>query len=272
MPLYVVATPIGNLSDLSERAKEVLCRADCVASEDTRVTRKLLSALELKAPSKLLRYSSHTEERLLATILERLSAGEKVVLVSDAGTPCISDPGEVLVRACHQEGHKVEVIPGPSSVASALSVSGLPATPHHFLGFPPRKTGPLVQWLQGAGGLTGSLVVLESPQRTLRFVEQLAAVLPDRQVCFCRELTKLHEEVLLLPVAELVKNLQARERIRGEVVLVIGPGEPARMEAEEGPVGSRLKEVAAALAERWGCTKKEAYEQLLSLEKTRFGD
>jgi 16S rRNA (cytidine1402-2'-O)-methyltransferase len=103
-------------------------------------------------------------------------------------------------------------------------------------------------------------------------VEQLAAVLPDRQVCFCRELTKLHEEVLLLPVAELVKNLQARERIRGEVVLVIGPGEPARMEAEEGPVGSRLKEVAAALAERWGCSKKEAYEQLLSLEKTRFGD
>ena len=119
MPLFVVATPIGNLSDFSERARGVLRRADCVASEDTRVTRKLLSALGLDAPPKLLRYSSHTEERVLSTLLERLAAGETVVLVSDAGTPCISDPGEVLVRACHREGHKVEVVPGPSSVASS---------------------------------------------------------------------------------------------------------------------------------------------------------
>ena len=272
MPLYVVATPIGNLSDFSERARELLRGADCVASEDTRVTRKLLSALGLDAPAKLLRYSSHTEERVLSTLLERLSAGESVVLVSDAGTPCISDPGEVLVRACHREGHKVEVVPGPSSVASALSVSGLPATPHHFLGFPPRKNGPLVKWLQVAGKLSGSLVVLESPQRVLRFVETLDAVLPGREVCFCRELTKLHEEVLLLPTAALVENLRSRERIRGEVVVVIGPGDPALLETEEGPVGSRLKEVAAALAERWGCTKKEAYEQLLALEKSRFGE
>ena len=135
MPLFVVATPIGNLSDFSDRAREILENADCVASEDTRVTRKLLSALGLATPAKLVRYSSHTEERSLPGLMDCLDAGERVVLVSDAGTPCISDPGEILVRACHEAGHKVELVPGPSSVAGALSVSGLPATPHHFWAF-----------------------------------------------------------------------------------------------------------------------------------------
>ena len=272
MPLFVVATPIGNLSDVSVRAREVLESADCVASEDTRVTRKLLSALGLATPAKLVRYSSHTEERSLPGLLDHLEAGERVVLVSDAGTPCISDPGEVLVRACHEAGHKVELVPGPSSVAGALSVSGLPATPHHFLGFPPRKAGPLTRWLQSAGSMPGTLVVLESPQRAHRFAEQLAEIMPDREICFCRELSKLHEEVLLLPAQELVENLRSRERIRGEVVFVIGPGSPPVVDAGTDSVGSRLKEVASALAERWGCSKKEAYEELVAVEKRRAED
>jgi len=117
--------------------------------------------------------------------------------------------------------------------------------------------------------MPGTLVVLESPQRAHRFVEQLAEVMPDREVCFCRELSKLHEEVLLLPVTDLVENLRSRERIRGEVVFVIGPGSPPVVESGTEPVGSRLKEVAAALAERWGCSKKEAYEELVAVEKRR---
>ena len=267
MPLFVVATPIGNLSDCSPRAREILEQADCIAAEDTRVTRKLLSALDIAAP-KLHRYSAHTERQSLTPLLARIAAGERVVLVSDAGTPCVSDPGEVLVRACHSEGLPIEIVPGPSAVAAALSASGLPATPHHFVGFPPRKKGPLQKWLREIGSLMGSIVVYESPQRAARFVENLAAVLPDREICLCREISKMHEEVLLLPVVEMAQELSERASIKGEIVFVVGPGEAPAQEPQE-PVGERLKEIAAALAKRWGCTKKEAYDRLLELESQR---
>jgi 16S rRNA (cytidine1402-2'-O)-methyltransferase len=267
MPLFIVATPIGNLSDLSPRAREIFTRADFVAAEDTRVTRKLFSALGIAAP-KLLRYSGHTEVNSAEGILPLLAEGKCIVLVTDAGTPCVSDPGEVLVRRCHEEGLPMEVLPGPSAVAAALSASGLPGTPHHFLGFPPRKPGPLRKWLTERGAFPGSLVAYESPQRSAAFAQAVAEVLPDREMCMCREISKLHEELLLLPAKDMAENLAARERIRGEVVFVIGPGEAPAKDAE-GPVGSRLKEIAAALAERWGCSKKEAYEALLALESQR---
>ena len=267
MPLFVVATPIGNLSDCSPRAREVLEQADCIAAEDTRVTRKLLSALDIAAP-KLHRYSAHTERQSLTPLLSRIASGDRVVLVSDAGTPCVSDPGEILVRACHLEGLPVEIVPGPSAVAAALSASGLPATPHQFVGFPPRKVGPLERFVRDFGSFSGSTVVYESPQRAVKFMEVLATVLPDREVCLCREISKMHEEVLLLPVQELAQELAHRTSIKGEVVFVIGPGEPPSQEIEE-PVGTRLKEIAAALAQRWSCTKKEAYERLLELESER---
>jgi 16S rRNA (cytidine1402-2'-O)-methyltransferase len=267
MPLFIVATPIGNLSDLSVRARSAFEQAEFVAAEDTRVTRKLFSALGISAP-KLLRYSRHVEEASAQGIVQLLEAGKRVVLVTDAGTPCVSDPGEVLVRLCHESGIEMEVLPGPSAVAAALSGSGLPGTPHHFLGFPPRKPGPLRKWLTEGGAYPGSLVVYESPQRSVAFAVAVAEILPDREICMCREISKMHEELLLLPVAEMAVNLTAREKIKGEVVFVIGPGEAPTIKDDE-PVGSRLKEIAAALGQRWGCTKKEAYDAILSLENER---
>ena len=270
MPLYVVATPIGNLSDLSPRATEALGTADVVAAEDTRVSRKLFSALKIPMPSQMIRYSSHTEEASLALLLQALEEGQRVVLITDAGTPCVSDPGERIVRACHDRQLPIEVFPGPSAGAAALSASGLPGTPHHFLGFPPRKAGPLRKWLEQAGAYPGSLVVYESPQRSVRFSKAVAEALPDREICLCREISKLHEEILLLPVAEMASNLADRERIRGEVVFVIGPGAVPKSAVQQEPVGTRLKEIAAALAERWGCSRKEAYEYLLAAEEERL--
>ena len=267
MPLLIVATPIGNLADCSPRAKEALTSAELIAAEDTRVCRKLLSALGLEAPP-IKRYSAHTEGQASVSILEAIRAGKRVVLVTDAGTPCVSDPGEVLVRACHEEGLPVEVIPGPSAVAASISASGLPGTPHHFLGFPPRKRGPLKKWLLKNASLEGSLVVYESPKRAVEFSAVLAEALPERQVCLCREMSKLHEEILSLPAPRLAENLAGRERIRGELVFVIGPGEAPQVQHE--PIADdRLKSIAQALSTRWGCSKKEAYQALLDLEEER---
>jgi len=267
MPLSIVATPIGNLSDLSPRARLALEKADLVAAEDTRVTRKLFSALGIPSP-RFQRYSAHTEKQATEQLLKGLMEGLHVVLVTDAGTPCVSDPGEVLVRACHEAGVEMEVLPGPSAVSAALSASGMPGVPHHFLGFPPRKAGPLKKWVLDAGSLSGSLVVYESPQRSAAFARAVAELLPDRDVCMCREMSKLHEEILRLPAGELAENLAGRAQIKGEVVFVIGPGDTPTPDQPE-PVGERLKEIAGALAQRWGCSKKEAYEALLALERSR---
>ena len=189
------------------------------------------------------------------------------MLVCDAGTPSVSDPGIEVVRICHERGFPVETVAGPSAVACAISVSGFDAVPFHFLGFPPRKKGKARQWIREAGALEGTFVVYESPRRTVAFLRLLAAELPGREVCLCRELTKLHEEVLRRPVADLLCELEAREGLKGEVTLVVGPGEgPAeKVQAETGP---ELGSIAAALAQRWGVSRREAYQQLLELERS----
>ncbi|MCB9746355.1 MAG: 16S rRNA (cytidine(1402)-2'-O)-methyltransferase [Alphaproteobacteria bacterium] len=270
MPLHVLATPLGNLGDLSPRARETLARADRVAAEDTRVTRKLLAALDIPAP-KLVSYRGQDEQRRAEGLLPALLEGEELVLVSDAGTPSVSDPGTPLVRLCHAHGVPVRAIAGPSAVAAALSVSGLPPIPFHFLGFSPKKAGPLRRWLLDLGRLPGTCLFFEGPLRVARTAELLAELLPDREVCLCRELTKLHEEVLLLPAPALAADLAARERVRGEITLVVGPGEPPPEEDEASPGEGSLKEIAAALAARWGVKNREAYQTLLSLEREREG-
>lgn len=265
MPLFVLATPIGNLGDLSPRAREVLEQADVIAAEDTRVTRKLLSAVGLQAPP-LISYRGQDEERRALKVAERVEAGERVVLVSDAGTPCVSDPGTPLVRRCHELGLPVHALAGPSAVAAALSVSGLPPIPFHFLGFSPRKPGPLRRWLLQLGALTGTSLFLEAPGRTVATLRMIAQLMPDRQVCLCRELTKLHEEVRLDSAAALAEELALRPRVRGEVTLLVGPGEPPQVEEVARDDGS-LKGIAATLAGRWGVTKRDAYQRLLELER-----
>jgi 16S rRNA (cytidine1402-2'-O)-methyltransferase len=264
MPLYVLATPIGNLGDLSPRAREILAGAQVVGAEDTRVTRKLYAALGLPAPE-LKSYRGHDEARRAGPLADRVAAGQDVVLVSDAGTPAVSDPGLELVRLCHQRGLSVRVVPGPSAAAAALSVSGLPPVPAQFLAFSPRKPGPLRRWLTRASQFPGSTVFFEAPRRAAAAAEAIAALMPDREVCLCRELTKVHEEILLLPAPEMARELAAREEIKGEIAFVIGPGAPVEEEAEEG--GDDLKAIAALLARRWGVTKREAYQKLLQLER-----
>ena len=265
--LQVLATPIGNLADVSPRAREALSRAELVAAEDTRVTRKLFGVLGL-VPPKLIRFSGRGMERTAERIADEVEAGRRVVVVSDAGTPVVSDPGQLAVRACLDRGLRVEPVPGPSAAVLAVSVSGLPCTPFHVLGFPPRKPGPLRRWLEAQGALPGSLVLFESPQRTASTVAAVAEVLPDREVCLCRELTKLHEEIRLGPAAVLAEHLAERE-LKGEVTLVIGPGEAPKRQLSE--PGEGLRSIAQALAERWDVPKREAYQRLLELERTLRG-
>ena len=259
--LLVLATPIGNLGDLSPRARQTLAEARVIAAEDTRVTRKLLAALGIPAPE-LVSYRGQDEETRAERLVERLAAGHQIVLVSDAGSPAISDPGLHLVRLCHERDIPVRAIAGPSSPVAALSVCGLPTAPAHFLGFPPRKPGPLKRWLREHGALPGTLVMLESPRRTRSTVAAISTELPDRTVAMCRELTKLHEEVLVRPAAELAESLAGRE-LKGEVVLVVGPGAPPR----PGATSSRddLKGIAAQLAAHWGIPKREAYNRLVRI-------
>lgn len=259
MPLLVVATPIGNRGDLSPRAREALATADLVLAEDTRHSRALLAGLEIPAPP-MMSCHAHNEQARLDEVMARLERGEVVALITDAGTPAISDPGGRVVRAAHEAGHPVRVVPGPSSVIAALSVSGLPATPFHFLGFPPRKAGELRSWIAEASRLPGALVMLESGRRLGELLAALAEALPDREATVCRELSKLHEEVRLAPLPSL-----PAEAAPGEVVLVVGPGAPVA-EAEVSVDGEGLGPIAAALARRWGCPRREAYQRLLALE------
>lgn len=263
MPLLVIATPIGNLSDTSPRCREALASADLILCEDTRRTRALLSALQIPAPT-LWRCDANAEASQVAGVLTRLRAGERVALVTDAGTPAISDPGSLLVAAAHEDGQSVVVVAGPSSVAAALSIAGFQATPFHFLGFPPRKAGPLDAFVVDASRLPGVLVLFESGRRVPELLDALSRRMPDRSACLAVELTKLHERALRGPLLTL-----PREEQPGEVVLVIGPGAPVPPEGPAAPEGEGLAAIAEALAARWGCPRKEAYKALLELERAR---
>jgi 16S rRNA (cytidine1402-2'-O)-methyltransferase len=265
--LYVVSTPIGNLGDVSSRCREVLSSVSVVAAEDTRVARKLFSALDISCPE-LVSYRGHNESKTASFLADRIEAGVEMALVSDAGAPGLSDPGAALVRECHARGLTVCAIAGPSAVAAAISVSGLDTVPFHFLGFAPRKQGAIREWLRRFGALDGALVIYESPNRAIALLGALAEVLPHREVTMCRELTKKFEEVVLGSPESLSELLSSREKVRGEFVFVVGPGGPP-IQLEEKPIEGNLKGIAAALAARWGTPKKEAYEALLKLERER---
>jgi 16S rRNA (cytidine1402-2'-O)-methyltransferase len=229
--LLVVATPIGNLGDLSPRAREALAAADLVACEDTRRTGQLLALLGLRKP--LLSLHEHNERRRLPRLLAEMAAGRVVALTSDAGTPLLSDPGYLLVREAAALGLRVEPLPGPSGVLAALVVSALPPYPFTFAGFAPPRRGKRRAFYRGWSGLGHTLVVFESPHRLLASLADALEELGDRPAAVARELTKLHEEVVRAPLARQLATWQARGTLRGEFVLVIGSrtvAEPA-MEA-----------------------------------------
>ena len=218
--LYVVATPIGHLGDVSLRALTVLRQADVVACEDTRITRRLLDRYDITAP--VVALHAHNEHRRATLLLDRVAAGERVAIVTDAGTPGVADPGLLVVRGARERGLPVQVVPGPSAVLMALIASGLPPQPFTFFGFVPARAGErrraLAAWLQ----IPHTLVLFESPRRLAASLGDLASIAPTRPAALCRELTKLHEEVRSGTLAELAAASQATT-VRGEITLVVGP-------------------------------------------------
>jgi 16S rRNA (cytidine1402-2'-O)-methyltransferase len=223
--LLVCPTPIGNLEDLSPRVRKVLGEADLVACEDTRRAGLLFERLEIPRP-RLVSYHDANEAERAVQLAQQVERGAKVALISEAGTPVISDPGYRLVRACIDRDLDIEVLPGPSAVTTALVASGLPTNRWRFEGFLPRRAGELERVLRSAE----TVVAFESPRRLPQSLSALATLAPDRPAAVCRELTKLHEEVARATLGELARRF--RDDVKGEIVLVIAP---ARTAGGEGP-------------------------------------
>ena len=249
MSLILVGTPIGNLGDLSPRAVDALASADTIACEDTRRTRALLSHLGLPAGRRLLAVHDHNEAAEVAKVLARLDEGQRVAVVTDAGMPGISDPGERLVAAAAAAGHSVEVVPGPSAMVAALVVSGLSTSRFCFEGFLPRKGSARAARLREVAADRRTTVIFEAPHRVRSTVADLAAAAGGlRRVAVVRELTKMHEEVWRGTLAGAVDHLSATEP-RGEYVLVLD-GAPAPAPAREGDVEAALRERLDAGADK----------------------
>lgn len=267
--LYVVGTPIGNLGDITDRARETLRSADLVAAEDTRRTGRLLQAFGIRA--KLLSLFEGNERERTERVLDALREGKDVALVSDAGMPAISDPGYRLVRACVEDGIPVVVVPGPSAVIAALVVSGLPTDRWVFEGFLPRRAGERRARLRALRDDPRTVVLFEAPGRVATLLRDVLVELGDRRAVLARELTKLHEEVVRGRVSEILATLADHEP-KGEVVLVIeGAAEPARppiveLVAEARALvesGMRKRAAATAVARRHGVPANEIYEALV---------
>jgi 16S rRNA (cytidine1402-2'-O)-methyltransferase len=275
--LYVVATPIGNLGDVTLRALETLRSVRLIAAEDTRHTRALLSRFEIHTP--LTSYHHHNRAQRLPRLLAELARGD-VALVADAGTPAISDPGQELVAAAAAAGHQIVAVPGPSSVAAAVSIAGLDAVPFHFLGFLPRRAPARRRVLAQAATWPGALVLFEAPHRLRALLADLLATLGDRRVAVCGELTKLYEQVHRGTLSEAAAHFE-RAAPRGEYTLVVaghvGAAEPAapaspahlapaavrrRFEALQEELGGR-RPALAALAAETGQPRKTLYRQLI---------
>jgi len=219
--LYVVATPIGNLGDISSRAIQVLKDCDLIACEDTRTSRKLLDRFDIQ--KQLISYHDHNEKQQAEHLVDKIREGARIALISDAGTPCISDPGFRVVRACRKAGVDAIPLPGPNAAIVALSVSGLPTDRFLFMGFLPPKSAARKRTFEEYKNFQHSMVYFESSHRIDKFMKELLAVLgPDRWVCVAREITKLHETILTAPLAELLPSLEQRSS-KGEFVVVVAP-------------------------------------------------
>ena len=289
--LSLVGTPIGNLGDLSPRAAETFRTADLICCEDTRVTSKLL--VHLGISKSLMRCDDNVIAQRAPELVERVLAGERIAFASDAGMPSVSDPGQVLVELARREGAPVEVIPGPSACVTALVLSGIPSDHFFFEGFLPRKHGERVRRLQRLASIPGALIFYESPYRAEASLKAIAEVFPQRMVALCRELTKLHEEVLRAPAPELHEQVVARGELKGEMVIVVAPpseDELDRLEAAlaagvraDGAVdpdellhsdiaealaaGEPANALAKRLAQKYSRKKRDVYAKVLELQQ-----
>ncbi|MCH8173233.1 MAG: 16S rRNA (cytidine(1402)-2'-O)-methyltransferase [Proteobacteria bacterium] len=272
--LYVTATPIGNLGDITLRALEVLKGADAILCEDTRITSRLLNRYDIKKP--LIAYHEHNADRVRPGIIQRLENKEILALVSDAGSPLISDPGYKLVRAAQDKKIPVYPIPGPAAPVAALMAAGLPTDKFYFAGFLPSKQGARLKALEALKNLPATLVFFESPRRVVKTLGAMVEVFgPGREAALAREMTKIYEEVIRLPLGDLLKNLETRAGIKGEIVLLVGPADGNDIQMDAGKIDQALKvalktmsikEAAAVIATLTGKPRKELYTRALELK------
>lgn len=289
--LIIVGTPIGNLGDLTPRVAQAFEAADAICCEDTRVTSKLLAHLGISRP--LVRCDENVIASRSPELIGRMLAGDVIAFASDAGMPSVSDPGQVLVDAAREAGVDVEVIPGPSACVTALVASGIPCEHFYFEGFLPRKHGERVRRLSQLAAIPGALLFYESPHRVAASLEALAEVFPARQVALCRELTKLHEEVLRAQAPYLLEQVRERGELKGEMVLVVAPpseeelaafasmmpgaavGAAGAVDVDEAlqkdiqdalAQGEPASAIAKRLSQRYSLKKRAVYERVLATQ------
>lgn len=278
--LSIVATPIGNLGDFSPRAAEVLAAADIIACEDTRVTKKLLRLTGTSISGKIVAYHDHNGEKMRPYLIERISQGDHVALVSDAGTPLISDPGYKLVAACRDHGLCVTTTPGPSAAIAALTISGLPSDRFLFAGFVPTALKAREKQFAELASLSATSIWFDTPSRLARSLSDMASVFGNRQACVAREITKLHEEALHGSLGGLAADLQAKPPMKGEVVIVVAGRNiedtlidddalAAMLRAEMD--GQRLRDAVAAVVAATGIAKNRVYKLALEIAKQDSG-
>ncbi|MDD2367290.1 MAG: 16S rRNA (cytidine(1402)-2'-O)-methyltransferase [Desulfuromonadaceae bacterium] len=272
--LYIIATPIGNLEDMTYRAVRILGEVDLVAAEDTRHSLKLMTHFGISKP--LTSYFDHNQQIKGERILNALRQGKSVALISDAGTPCISDPGYQLVRDAVSEGISVVPLPGSCAAVTALSASGMPTDAFTFAGFPPSRQGKRRTFLSSLSNLPGTLVMYEAPHRLLDTLNDIRDLLGERVVVVARELTKIFEEFIRGTVSEVISSV-SQTPVRGEVVLLVAPGEVSAAEAE--PLEKVLlrlmedeslsiKDMAKIAAVESGVSRSEAYAEALRLKNS----
>ncbi|HSO20281.1 MAG TPA: 16S rRNA (cytidine(1402)-2'-O)-methyltransferase [Desulfosarcina sp.] len=276
--MYVVATPIGNLEDVTLRALRTLAAVDLIAAEDTRHTARLLARYQIRTP--LISCHEHNERQRTAELIERIRDGGSVALVSDAGTPSVSDPGYRLVRAAVEQGVDVFPIPGVSAAVAALSASGMSTDAFVFLGFAPRKKGRRLALLESVAGEPRTLVFYESPRRVAAFLEELHAVMGDRQAVLARELTKVHEEFLRGSLSTIRASLVERGEVKGECTLLVGGAssdtvEEAQLEAAirkalDQP-GASISDLSRRIAGRFDLPRKTVYAMALAIRQDAKG-
>ncbi len=275
--LFVVSTPLGNLKDITLRALDTLRQVDLIACEDTRVTKRLLAAYGIS--NVMISYREENREQAAKKIIERLFEGKDTALVTDAGTPGISDPGGHLISLCITEEIDIIPIPGPSSIVTALVVSGMPIDRFVFLGFLPRKGKKRENALAELASETKTSVIFESPARVVRTLGQLHDRLGDRMAVVCREMTKIHEEVIRGPISEILEGIEKKDRLRGEVVIILaGAGQGADavdcetvkdevVKAMARYPGARAKELAALISDRLGVPSSVVYSEIIKTRK-----
>ena len=273
--LYVVATPIGNMDDITLRALNVLDQVDLIAAEDTRHTGKLLKYHNIK--SHLISCHEHNEKERTPLLIERIESGSSIALVSNAGTPTVSDPGYMLLQRAVEKGIRVIPIPGASAGIAALSISGLPTDSFIFIGFCAKKKAKRLKQLQELADEKRTLIFYENPGRILAFLEELADVMGDRYGVLCREMTKLHEEFLRGRLSEIKDTLSLRPAVKGECTLLVKGCEENKTVSMDvihaeliealGKKGGKISEVSRIIAQKYGLSKNEVYESALKLKR-----